>query len=196
MVTPSTATTPPAAPHALVARYGVVSREAAHAEGLPGGFTSVFPALRASEEAGRLRRGWLVRDLNPLQFATPGAHEALRAPSSGVVVLAATDPACPWGALLPWPAPGGGEPRRVPGAWVVAVDGEPALYVSRRGRTVLTFPALGPRVWAGLQRTPWAGRYAQWRVERLDGTAATQAPSAELLVRAGFRTERAELVRG
>ena len=93
----------------LLARYGVLAREAVHAEGIAGGFSAVYPVLKAMEEAGRARRGYFVAGLGATQFALPGAEERLRAlrePERGAAaaVLAATDPANPYGAALPRPA--------------------------------------------------------------------------------------------
>jgi ATP-dependent Lhr-like helicase len=115
----------------LLERYGVVSREAAAAEGLPGGFSSIAPVLRAFEESGRIRRGYFIEGLGGAQYAQPGAVDRLRAarepasdeaasttvetpgPSGAgkggddAVALAAVDPANPYGALLPWPGADG-----------------------------------------------------------------------------------------
>jgi ATP-dependent Lhr-like helicase len=93
---------------ALLARYGVLTREAVRAEGHAGGFGAVYDVLRAMEDAGRVRRGYFVEGLGAAQFAEPGADDALRAlreppPEPATVVLAATDPASPYGAALPWP---------------------------------------------------------------------------------------------
>ena len=156
---------------ALLERHGVLTREAVRGEGVPGGFAGVYPVLRALEEAGRIRRGYFVAGMGGAQFALPGAVDRLRACRDGVadgqpsvVVLAATDPAQPYGLALPWPkgdvapapesgkdgpgaapeggpggraAPPGGKvarPQRVAGAWVAMVSGEPALYVERGGK--------------------------------------------------------------
>jgi ATP-dependent Lhr-like helicase len=127
----------------LLTRHGVVTREAVHAEGVIGGFATVYPVLKAMEEAGRARRGYFVAGLGATQFARPGADEALRtrrdpAEVVQVVTLSATDPANPYGAILPWPA---AEPRlvRVPGAKVLLRDGALVAYVGRTERTVSTF---------------------------------------------------------
>jgi ATP-dependent helicase Lhr and Lhr-like helicase len=90
---------------ALLDRHGVVTRGAVLAEGAPGGFAGVYPVLSALEERGGVRRGYFVEGLGAAQFAVPGAVDRLRSPASdsGAVVLAATDPANPYGAALPWP---------------------------------------------------------------------------------------------
>ena len=132
--------------HALAAvlldRHGVLTREAARGEGVPGGFAAVYPVLRAMEEAGRIRRGYFVSGLGGAQFALPGAVDRLRSFRDGfprddarrAVVLAATDPANAYGVALPWPVKG---PQRAAGAYVVLVDGLPSLYLEKGGRSVV-----------------------------------------------------------
>lgn len=141
----------------LLERHGVLTREAVRGEGLPGGFSGLYPVLRAMEEAGRVRRGYFLAGMGAAQFALPGAVDRLRAERSGaersgagrvdagaerhagreafgrteVVVLAATDPANPLGLCLPWPQRG---PARVAGSYVVLVGGVPSVYVERGGR--------------------------------------------------------------
>jgi len=119
----------------LLTRYGVVFRETAHAENLPGGFSAVYDVLKAMEESGRVRRGYFAADLGATQFAMPAAVDLLRSlrvqqeGSSEVVMLAATDPANPYGALMRWPE-GLGLTRSV-GARVVLVDGALVAYLRR-----------------------------------------------------------------
>jgi ATP-dependent Lhr-like helicase len=91
----------------LLARHGVVTREALNVESIPGGFGVVYPVLKGLEEAGRLRRGYFVAGLGATQFALPGALDLLRSLRTApdeieVAVLAATDPANPYGAALKW----------------------------------------------------------------------------------------------
>src|SRR5262249_20335150 len=93
----------------LLSRYGVLTREAVMAESIAGGFDGCLPMLKAMEEAGRLRRGYFIAGLGAPQFALPGALDLLRSLKDGaeepeVVVMAATDPANPYGAALKWPA--------------------------------------------------------------------------------------------
>src|SRR5205823_14264619 len=92
----------------LLDRHGVLTREAVHAEEIAGGFAAVYPLLKAMEEAGRVRRGYFVAGRGATQFALPGAVDRLRglreAPEElRGVVLAAADPASPYGAALPCP---------------------------------------------------------------------------------------------
>jgi ATP-dependent Lhr-like helicase len=125
---------------ALLERYGVVTRGAVRAEGVTGGFAAVYAALKAMEEGGRIRRGYFVEGLGGAQFALPGAVERLRSETNDdthefrAVVLAATDPANPFGIALPWPVRG---PQRAAGAFVIAVDGRPVLYLEKGGRTLV-----------------------------------------------------------
>ncbi|MHB8671277.1 MAG: Lhr family helicase, partial [Acidimicrobiales bacterium] len=143
----------------LLERHGVLTREAVRGEGVPGGFSAVYPVLRALEEQGRIRRGYFVAGLGGAQFALPGAVDRLRASRvedgepgrapEEVVVLAATDPANPYGIALPWPSAGaeeggagGRRPQRVAGAWVVLLDGRASLYVERGGRGLIALRAL------------------------------------------------------
>ena len=112
----------------LLDRHGVVTRGAVMAERAPGGFAAVYRVLAAFEETGRCRRGYFVEGLGAAQFALPGAVDRLRAmasaaerddrPQAGTraVVLAATDPANPYGAALPWPGPRRGQPGTSPAA--------------------------------------------------------------------------------
>jgi ATP-dependent Lhr-like helicase len=131
----------------LLARHGVVTREAVRSEGIGGGFATVYPALKALEEAGRARRGYFVAGLGGLQFAHPEALERLRLVRDGApdgaegrgTVLAATDPANPYGAALPWPSVEGGRPRRAAGVYVGLVDGALAAFLGRDAREVEVF---------------------------------------------------------
>jgi len=138
----------------LLERHGVLTREAVRGEGVVGGFVSVYPVLRAMEEAGRIRRGYFVTGLGGAQFALAGAVDRLRAhreerrderraerrdrdggdAAPDVTVLAATDPANAYGLSLPWPVTG---PQRVAGAYVVSVDGVVSLYLERGGRGLI-----------------------------------------------------------
>ena len=137
---------------ALLERHGVVTREAVATEGIDGGFAAVYPVLRAMEDAGRIRRGYFVDGLGAAQFALAGALDRLRAvrepaepaAEGEVHLLAAADPANPYGAALPWPRRGETDRRplqRAAGAYVVLVDGVAALYLERGGATLQTLPA-------------------------------------------------------
>ena len=188
---------------ALLERHGIVTREAVLAEGLAGGFASVYPVLKAMEEAGRARRGYFVEGLGAAQFALPGAVDRLRAARQAdgdggphIVVLAAADPAQPYGATLPWPREGDEERlplQRVPGAYLVLSDGAPALYVERGGRGLLTLPAFSapevaaPAVGALRRLLAPAGPLREIRLERVDRVPPAESMLAEPLRAIGFR---------
>jgi len=144
----------------LLARHGVLTRDAVASEGTSGGFGVVYPVLKAMEEAGKIRRGYFVAGLGATQFALPGALDLLRSlrdPSADdadaeVVVLSATDPANPYGAAIRFPAfaahaasagqahvSTGRGPTRSVGASVILVDGALAAYLARGDRQLLTF---------------------------------------------------------
>ncbi len=132
----------------LLTRYGIVTREAASAESLPGGFTAIHDVFRTLEESGRIRRGYFVNGVGAMQFAMPAAVDALRAlrtppEEPEVAVLSATDPANPYGALVKWPEPppgaSGRGPTRSVGARVVLVDGHLAAWLARGLRSLLVW---------------------------------------------------------
>jgi ATP-dependent Lhr-like helicase len=132
----------------LLARYGVVFRETAHAEGLPGGFSAIYDVMKALEESGRVRRGYFAADLGATQFAMPAAVDLLRSlrvkrdgDKAEMLLLAATDPANPYGALLKWPAGGdaGSSLTRSVGARVILCDGALIAYLRRGNANVQVF---------------------------------------------------------
>ncbi|MFO1539280.1 MAG: DEAD/DEAH box helicase [Chloroflexota bacterium] len=190
----------------LLERHGIVTRDGVAAEGTPGGFGAVYPVLRELEERGRIRRGYFIEGLGGAQFALPGAVDRLRAlradaggapvPDAGRVrLLAATDPANPWGAALPWPRRDGAEgrpPGRAAGSWVVLVDGAPAAVLERAGRALVTLlaaddPVVADAVCAALPELVADGRLRELRVERIDGTAVGEHPFRDRLAAAGWR---------
>lgn len=177
----------------LLERYGVLTREQVLAEGIAGGFSAVYGALSELETLGVCRRGYFVEGLGGAQFALPGAVERLRARSetdgSGVV-LAAVDPAQPYGATLPWPRREGQarRPARVAGAYVVFVDSTPTLYLERGGRGLVTLTdgsiAVALRALADAVR---GGEVHTVALERIDGEPAIGSALEPLLVELGFR---------
>jgi len=184
----------------LLERHGVVTRGAVVNERVPGGFAGVYKVLSAFEDSGRARRGYFVEGLGAAQFGTAGAIDRLRTYSrsaeDGVkpiaVALAATDPANPYGAALPWPAGEGHRPGRKAGAIVVLVDGELVLYVERGGRTLLTWSEeperLDPAA-AALAEAVRRGALGRLTVERADGDrllGAGDTPLRHALQSAGF----------
>jgi ATP-dependent Lhr-like helicase len=200
---------------ALLERHGVLTRGAVQAEQVSGGFSAVYPVLRAFEENGRARRGYFVETLGAAQFGTAGAVDRLRtfaAPDrvpAGAVVLAATDPANVYGGALPWPERGGtdgdeavdigeGTGRRgsghragrKAGALVVLVDGELVLYVERGGKTLLSWTedeqALKEAATA-LSGAVAAGALGRMVVQKADGASVHEAtPLSAALQAAGF----------
>jgi len=129
----------------LLQRHGVLTREAALAEGTPGGFATLYPVLKAMEEAGKIRRGYFIDGLGGSQFALPGAVDRLRSAREAdgrIIAMAATDPANPYGMVFPWPAHDG-RMARAPGAYVVLDSGELRLYLERGGRSLLTLGEVG-----------------------------------------------------
>ncbi len=125
----------------MMERYGIVTRETVLAEGVPGGFSTLYSELGNLELLGTARRGYFVEGLGGAQFALPGAVERLRSlpeAQGEYLVLAATDPANPYGASLPWPKlEGGRRPGRTPGAYLLLRDGEPEVFIERGGRGLL-----------------------------------------------------------
>jgi ATP-dependent Lhr-like helicase len=179
----------------LLERHGVVTRESVLGEGVAGGFAAVYPVLRAMEEAGKIRRGYFVEGLGAAQFALPGAVDRLRAERSNVdapmaQVLAAGDPANPYGATLAWP--GGRKAHRVAGAYVVLVDGEPMLYVERNRKGLLTFPAFethASRALAAMRQLVDSAPRRELVFERIDGDSILNSPFRPLFEQAGYQRE-------
>jgi ATP-dependent Lhr-like helicase len=189
-----------AAAEGLLDRHGVVTRGAVVAERLPGGFAAAYRVLSAFEESGRVRRGYFVAGLGAAQFAQVGAVDRLRRFADTAarrepvpaLVLAATDPANPYGAALPWPdreLSGGHRPGRKAGALVVLVDGDLVLYVERGGRTLLSWSDDADRLRAAADALALAvrdGALGSLRVERADGETVTDTALGEALAEAGF----------
>ncbi|MFK7930704.1 MAG: DEAD/DEAH box helicase [Myxococcota bacterium] len=179
----------------LLERYGVVAREMALHEEIPGGFQNIYKVLKAMEDQGQVRRGYFVEGLGGAQFALPGAVDRLRgfreSSARELTVLAATDPAQPWGGVLGWPAGivDAARPRRVPGASVVLSDGQLVLFVDRGGKTVWTFsadPELLTQAAEALGQAKRVVGVRAFRVERLDGEGARAAAASGAFLRAGW----------
>ncbi len=189
----------------LLDRWGIVARNVMDVEAMPGGFAAVYPVLRAMEESGQLRRGHFVDGLAGAQFAFSGAVDRLRAARlvagsanrPEAVVLAACDPANPFGSLLPWPAPrtSDARPRRAAGAFVVVVDGAPALFLDRGARQVASFATAheAPEVLIAAARAVRVllldRRRRALRIERIDGESALTSPVRDAFLHAGFRAD-------
>jgi ATP-dependent Lhr-like helicase len=181
----------------LLERYGIVTREQVLAEGLAGGFSILYDALQQLETLGVCRRGYFVEGLGGAQFALPGAVERLRAQQTSEetppVVLAATDPAQPYGAALPWPKRDAEKrrPARVRGAYVVLAGAEPVVYVEKGGRGLaLLVEPDDPRMRPALEALVAfiaGGRGRKLSLEKIDGASIIGSVLEELLVELGFR---------
>ncbi|MGK2937588.1 MAG: Lhr family helicase [Solirubrobacteraceae bacterium] len=182
----------------LLERYGLVTREQVLAEGVPGGFSSLYDAFTALETLGVCRRGYFVEGLGGAQFALPGAVERLRAAREAAeappLVLAATDPAQTYGAALPWPKRDADErrrPARAAGAYVVLAGAEPVVYVERGGRGLAILVGRDdPRLRAAL--TALADfvrerRTLKLSLERIDGEPVVGSDLEPVLMELGFR---------
>ncbi|GAB7145030.1 ATP-dependent helicase [Mycobacterium riyadhense] len=197
----------------LLNRYGVLTKGAVAAEGVPGGFATLYKVLSGFEDAGRCQRGYFVESLGGAQFAVTSTVDRLRGfldsvdperPEYRTVVLAAADPANPYGAALPWPnsedddSRGAARPGRKAGALVVLVDGELAWFLERGGRSLLTFTddaGANHAAASELADLVAARRVASILIERVNGVPVLQpggsTPVTEALTDAGFaRTPR------
>ena len=180
----------------LLERQGIVTRDGVRGEGIPGGYGAVYGELKALETLGLCRRGYFVEGLGGAQFALGGAVERLRElrPKDGEeaepLVLAAADPAQPYGAVLPWPKRAGARAARVAGAHVILLGGEPALYVERGGRSLVPLREpdegwLRPVIGA-LVAYVKAGGAKRLAVERFDSEPVSESEIMPLLLEAGF----------
>ena len=198
----------------LLERYGIVTREQVLAEGVKGGFAVLYDTFAKLETLGICRRGYFIEGMGGAQFALPGAVERLRAgpsrslPDGGhapTLVLAAADPAQPYGAALPWPKRPGLErrPARVAGAYVVSVAEQPVLYVERGGRGLITLiedarpgaapsaagqPDLLGEALSALAEAVRAGRVGKLSLERIDGEPAIASTFVGALIELGFQS--------
>jgi ATP-dependent Lhr-like helicase len=178
----------------MLERYGIVTRETVLAEGIPGGFSTLYGELGNLELLGTARRGYFVEGLGGAQFALPGAVERLRSlpeADGSYLVLAATDPANPYGASLPWPKlEGGRRPGRTPGAQLLLRDGEPIVFIERGGRGLLRLkPIAGEELETAMRALAdavSAGQLPKLAIEKLDGEAVIGSGHEEALVGAGF----------
>jgi ATP-dependent Lhr-like helicase len=182
----------------LLARYGVVTREAPALENIFGGFSAIYPILRAMEDAGRIRRGYFVAGLGATQFAGPGAIDLLRSmrdepEKPETVMLAATDPANPYGAIVKWPESTATMSRSV-GAHVILVNGLMACYVSRGEKQLLLFlpddeplrSLVGREVARQLASLVHDGTRRALLIAEINDEPASRSPLAPFLVEHGF----------
>jgi ATP-dependent Lhr-like helicase len=186
----------------MLERYGIVTRETVLAEGVPGGFSTVYAEMSNLEMLGTARRGYFVEGLGGAQFALPGAVERLRGlpqPEGSYTILAATDPANPYGAGIPWPKrESGRRPSRTPGAYVLLRDGEPLLFVERGGRGILRLTDLKGEAFAEavgeVAGAAHAGLLPRLAIERVDGEPVIGSGLEETLIEAGFHRQPRRLV--
>ncbi|MDO8213730.1 DEAD/DEAH box helicase [Conexibacter sp. CPCC 206217] len=180
----------------LLERYGLLTREQVLAEGIPGGFSGLYTELSQLETLGIARRGYFVEGLGGAQFALPGAVERLRAQrapeESPPVVLAATDPAQPFGAALAWPKREGEtrRPARAPGATVVIAGAAPVLYLERGGKALQVLVADDDgRVMSALMALAdhtRAGRIRRIALEKVNGESVMGTRWEAMLAEVGF----------
>jgi len=187
----------------LLERQGIVTRDGVRGEGIPGGYGAVYGELKDLETIGVCRRGYFVEGLGGAQFALAGAVERLRelrgrggeGDDEEPLVLAAADPAQPYGAALAWPRRAGARAARVAGAQVVLLGGEAALFVERGGRTLVPLREpdeawLRPAIEALVAHVRGArvagGKPKRLAVERFDGRPVIETEIMPLLVEAGF----------
>ena len=193
----------------MLERYGIVTRESVLAEGVPGGFSALYGELSNLEMLGTARRGYFVEGLGGAQFALAGAVERLRGlphAEGRYLLLAATDPANPYGAALPWPkrqdrdgaGPGGRRPSRSPGAYLLMRDGEPVLYLERGGKGILRLRELESEelseAIAEIADAAHAGLIPKLGIERIDGEAVIGSGLEGTLIAAGFSRQPRRLV--
>ncbi|XAS64521.1 crosslink repair DNA glycosylase YcaQ family protein [Micrococcaceae bacterium Sec5.8] len=186
----------------LLDRYGVITRGSVMAENILGGFGLMYKVLARLEEAGRCRRGYFIEHLGAAQFAVPATVDRLRSyaedtqlhkPEPVALALAATDPANPYGAALPWPALNveagtGHRPGRKAGALVVLVDGALVLYVERGGKTLLAFSEdteVLAAAGAALVGVVTRGAVDKLIMEKVNGHGILDTPVAAALAHAG-----------
>jgi ATP-dependent Lhr-like helicase len=180
----------------LLTRHGIVTRETTASEAVAGGFSGVYQVLKAMEDAGRVRRGYFVAGLGGAQFALPAALDQLRSmreppEEPRAVILAATDPANPYGATIKWPERSGGGPTRTAGALVVLVDGFLSAYLRRRERELLLFapedePQRSRLIRAAARALADLSAPRGMFLSEIDGAPATAHRAAPLFVEAGF----------
>ena len=172
--------------HQLLDRHGVVTRQSVASEGLPGGFTSVYPVLQHLEETGRVRRGYFIEGLGGAQFALPGAVDRVRTTSdTGAVLLASTDPANPYGAANDWPPISEGRVGRIAKTHVILYEGHLRAFID--GRKLRTFDVepdmVGP---IAAELAALASRSRTFKIESIDGEPPSRTIWSGFLTEMGF----------
>ena len=130
--------------------------------------------------------------LGAAQWALPGAVDRRRAvreaeQAEAPVVLAATDPAQPYGAAVAWPK-SQGRPARSAGAHVVLIDGDPIVLVERGGRSLVTFPGVAETdAWIeAVQGLVKNRRLTKLEIAKVNGEPVRETLLAARLEAAGF----------
>ena len=170
----------------LLDRYGLVDRTVIGNERVPGGFHGLFGVLRRMDDAGRCQQVYAVEGLGGAQFATGAALEQLRQQrASEPVLLAATDPANPFGVTLAWPDLEGGRPLRKAGSLVLLGQEGPLFYLDAAGRSLLTWteePSAAVALVEGLR-----GRGLRLGLRKINGEDVFASRYKQMLVDAGLR---------
>jgi ATP-dependent Lhr-like helicase len=195
----------------LLTRNGIVMRETAIAENIPRGYSAVYPALKTMEDSGWVRRGMFVAGMGAAQFAATSAVDMLRSlrtepPNAEVVFLASSDPANPYGSVLPWPRSENESSdelnsmhhgmSRTSGAGVVLINGALAAFLRRRNQSLRIFlPEDEPeraqfarelaRKFAELA-VRWQGRRSGFLIGEINGAPARESFLASFLAEVGF----------
>jgi ATP-dependent Lhr-like helicase len=174
-----------------LSRYGIVTKGSVLSEAMTPSFFNAYRVLSAMEGQVGVRRGYFIDGLGPAQFALTGAVDRLREKATtGLILMAACDPANPWGAALPWPQSMGHRPTRKAGAIVVLDDGRPVLYLERGAHTLVTFDTERSAVIEALRLVgQWidARRLDTVTVQRINSESALEAHNwTEVLEQAGF----------
>ncbi|MCL2481908.1 MAG: DEAD/DEAH box helicase [Propionibacteriaceae bacterium] len=162
-----------------LSRYGILTKGSILSEAMTPVFYDIYRILAAMEGQGTVRRGYFVDQLGAAQFAVPGAVDRLREDaSSRWCLLAACDPANPWGASLAWPPSQGHRPARRAGAIVVLDNGWPVIYLEKGAHTIVSFESDLTRVEPALRLVgDWVdrGRLGTITVTRINSQRALEA---------------------
>jgi ATP-dependent Lhr-like helicase len=170
--------------HMLLDRYGVVTRDAMMAEGIPGGFSGLYPVLSSLEDIGSTRRGYFIEGFGGAQFGLPGAIERLRMPhDEDLLVMASTDPANPYGAALAWPE-SAGTPQRRARSTIAVAGGSPAAWLDPAGTSVVLFNVDDSQAIEAIWMLA-SGR-ARSVISRIDGVDVRDHRLGALLLDRGF----------
>ncbi len=184
----------------LLARHGVVAYEHVEKEEVPLEWAAVADVLKRMEMRGSARRGYFVEGFVGMQFAHRAAVERLRESSvdGAMRVVAAMDPANPYGAALPSPGEGF---ARIAGAYLVLENGVPVMRVEAGGRRLVPVNGLGGERLVSavatlplLLRAPAPYRGKRLEVQTYADQAAAESPAADALAHVGFEPDAGAMV--